>query len=68
MESISINFSLRVRKDHDHLDSPFTIGWISRLFSPKRPDILIDAIALLAEEFPGIRRHVSLEEENYRPA
>jgi glycosyltransferase involved in cell wall biosynthesis/peptidoglycan/xylan/chitin deacetylase (PgdA/CDA1 family) len=36
-------------------DKPFIVGWVSRLSSPKRPDVLIDAMALLAAEDPQIR-------------
>lgn len=36
-------------------DRPFVVGWVSRLSSPKRPDVLVDAMALLAREDPGIR-------------
>jgi len=39
-------------------DSPFTIGWISRLAPPKRPDLLVDAIALLADAHPHIRARI----------
>lgn len=39
-------------------DSPFTIGWISRLAPPKRPDLLVEAIGLLAEKHPHIRARI----------
>ena len=39
-------------------DTPFTIGWISRLAPPKRPDLLVDAVAQLAERHPHIRARI----------
>lgn len=35
--------------------SNYVIGWIARMAAPKRPDILIDALAILAREDPAIR-------------
>lgn len=35
-------------------DRPFVVGWIARMSSPKRPDVLIDALAIAAREDPTI--------------
>jgi glycosyltransferase involved in cell wall biosynthesis/peptidoglycan/xylan/chitin deacetylase (PgdA/CDA1 family) len=36
------------------LDKRFVLGWVSRLAPPKRPEILVEAMALLASEDPFI--------------
>lgn len=38
--------------------APFVIGWVARLAPPKRPDVLIDALALLAPHDPNLRVRV----------
>lgn len=40
------------------LNHPFTLGWVSRLAPPKRPDILVEAMALLANEDPLLRARI----------
>jgi glycosyltransferase involved in cell wall biosynthesis/peptidoglycan/xylan/chitin deacetylase (PgdA/CDA1 family) len=39
-------------------DKPFTLGWVSRLAPPKRPDILVEAMAILASEDPLLRARI----------
>lgn len=36
-------------------DDPFIVGWVGRLDPPKRPDLFIDAVKDLVEEFPNVR-------------
>lgn len=53
-------------------DADWVIGWISRLDVPKRPDLLVDAIAKLANRFPRLRGRIvgpgSLLDETKRRA
>jgi glycosyltransferase involved in cell wall biosynthesis/peptidoglycan/xylan/chitin deacetylase (PgdA/CDA1 family) len=40
------------------LDKPFLLGWVSRLAPPKRPDVLVEAMAILASEDPFLKARI----------